>query len=84
MRRAVSGHDGKQFRLGLVLFDNRYMGAPCHANLERSSSPHSGEFTYYPKSAMYIHKLPKVKQIVEFNVDLLPIVKEALCCHHRV
>ncbi|MBR3743865.1 MAG: hypothetical protein IKN31_02005 [Bacteroidales bacterium] len=71
---------GKQFRLGLVLFDNRYMGAPCHANLERSSSPHSGEFTYYPKSAMYIHnaKLPKVKQIVEFNVDLLPIVKEAL------
>ena len=71
---------GKQFRLGLVLFDNRYMGAPCHENIERNSSPLAGEFSYYPQSSMYIQnaKLPKVKQIVDLNLDLLPIVKEAL------
>ena len=71
---------GKQFRLGLVLFDNRYMGTPCHANLEGNSSPFAEEFSYYPKSSMYIpnSKLPKVRQKVELNVDLLPIIKEAL------
>ncbi|MBQ7253169.1 MAG: hypothetical protein IJS30_00650 [Bacteroidales bacterium] len=71
---------GKQFRLCLRLFDNRYMGTPCYAGFEGNNPPLPGEFSYYPNSAMYIPnaKLPRVKQSVELNVELLPIVKEAL------
>ena len=74
---------GKCFRLGLVLFDNRYMGFPCEAKLASISSPLGEAFSYFPKSSMYLPaqlnaKLPKVRQNVDLNVDLLPILKEAL------
>ena len=74
---------GMRLRLGLVLFDNRYMGAPCEAKLVGNPSPLGEDFSYFPKSSLYMPaplnaKLPKVHQVVDINVDLMPILKEAL------
>lgn len=74
---------GMHLRLGLVLFDNRYMGAPCEAKLVANPSPLGEDFSYFPKSSMYLPaplnaKLPKVRQAVDINVDLIPVLKEAL------
>ena len=74
---------GKQMRLALVLFDNRYMGNPCEARLVTNLAPLDGDFAYYPKSALYMpvssnSRLPKVRQQIDLNVDMMPILREAL------
>ncbi|MBO4558186.1 MAG: hypothetical protein J5693_06220 [Bacteroidales bacterium] len=73
---------GKMFRLGLILFDNRYIGAACESAFIKKDIIGDGEFAVYPKSSLYMPgsngRLPKVRQNVEMNVDVLPLVEPAL------
>ena len=78
-----SRYQGDCFRICLLLFDNRFMGLSREATISSNSSPFREVFSYHPKSQMYMPaalngKLPKVKQNIELDVDILPIIAAAL------
>ena len=80
-RESRSWGDG--FRVSMLLFDNRYMGLSREAGISANGSPLGEDFSFSPKSQMYIPaplngKLPKVKQNIDLNVDILPIIDAAL------
>ena len=74
---------GKSFRLVLVLFDNRYVGYPCLARYTEVKSPLGGDFAFYPATNTYLPSatnghLPKIRQSVELNAELIPIIEKAI------
>ena len=78
-RNVESGLYGRQMRLGMVIFDNRYMG------LSRTESVSASEqegalFDYYAPTSRYLAggKLPKVRQKGSVNADLEKMLADAI------
>lgn len=74
---------GESFRLVFVLFDNRFSGNTCTAKYSELPSPLGGDFAYYPVTNSYLPvtmngRLPKVRQNVDMNIEVLHIIKKAL------
>lgn len=74
---------GDCFRVSMMLFDNRLMGLVREASISSKSSPLGENFTYHPKSQTYMPavlngKLPKDRQNIDLNVDILPMIESAL------
>ena len=74
-----SGLYGKQFRLGMVIFDNRYMGQ-SRAESVSASGEEGVLFDYYAPTSRYLAggKLPKVRQKGSVNADVEKMLSEAI------
>ncbi len=70
---------GRQFRLGMVIFDNRYMGQQRSGSIS-ASGKEGAMFDYFAPTGRYLAggKLPKVRQKGSVNADLEAMLQEAL------